>query len=319
MAEDCPYGDREPSYCPNIYPRECYDENTRNRCCATCARHMTSTKENCEYGDKASWCSNIKSFDCYVSGETCCDKCEQLCDGPEECPCGDHLSYCIQFERRECYDSKKARDCCEHCGRLKKGPEGCEFGDRERYCSKSECSDPNRWEGCCETCADEIAAGSTPDGLTCPAEGDLVYWCSKISSRDCYYSYYQDNCCGTCKQYESAIQGCEFGDKVSWCPSYAKTEADCMRPEIADLCCASCHAINTGAGSTIERPCEDMASWCPDIFPGQCYDPNTETTCCETCKSVKKGSTDCAYGDYYTWCKPQYCNTDGEKCCVTCP
>jgi len=29
--------------------------------------------------------------------------------------------------------------------------------------------------------------------------------------------------------------------------------------------------------------CDDNASWCPQIFAGQCYDHSVERVCCRTC------------------------------------
>ena len=32
----------------------------------------------CKYGDRASWCANISTSECYVNADTCCQTCAQL-------------------------------------------------------------------------------------------------------------------------------------------------------------------------------------------------------------------------------------------------
>ena len=34
--------------------------------------------KGCKYGDRASWCANISTSECYVNADTCCQTCAQL-------------------------------------------------------------------------------------------------------------------------------------------------------------------------------------------------------------------------------------------------
>ena len=36
------------------------------------------------------------------------------------------------------------------------------------------------------------------------------------------------------------VAGCEYGNKASWCANYIRGADECLRPEVAQLCCHSC-------------------------------------------------------------------------------
>ena len=40
--------------------------------------HFMFKPIGCKYGDRASWCANISTSECYVNADTCCQTCAQL-------------------------------------------------------------------------------------------------------------------------------------------------------------------------------------------------------------------------------------------------
>jgi len=81
----CEYGDRDVKYCSVRLLRDCYDVSVQQTCCASCdAARNTDAADDCQFGDKASWCSNPAQFtpaDCYTSA-TCCETCAAYRTGP---------------------------------------------------------------------------------------------------------------------------------------------------------------------------------------------------------------------------------------------
>ena len=106
----CEYGDHK-SWCGRIKRSQCYNERTRTDCCETCRHfetdipgkfraswfilfdqihygHMWQFIEiislssscwlGCEHGDRASWCANITTSECYVNHDMCCQTCAHL-------------------------------------------------------------------------------------------------------------------------------------------------------------------------------------------------------------------------------------------------
>lgn len=93
----CEYGDRDPTYCARNSDRmNCYDSNYLSSCCATCQSKLDAALNSsigCGYGDRASWCSTIESWQCYDSSATCCDKCHRLSVGPAGSYCSTSALY----------------------------------------------------------------------------------------------------------------------------------------------------------------------------------------------------------------------------------
>jgi len=64
------------------------------------------------------------------------------------------------------------------------------------------------------------------------------------------------------------------------------------------------------------RPnCQDHAAWCDELFPGQCYDQNTQQVCCATCSRYDKSQPGESLGG------PSHCFTIAVRpsVCPYCP
>ncbi|ESN99471.1 hypothetical protein HELRODRAFT_163021 [Helobdella robusta] len=148
----CPNGDQA-FYCSTIKPSECY--SSKSTCCTTCAKYYDSTNQNCEYGDKADWCSS------YVQGPAecqrtevaslCCKTCKDKKKIFEVGTCVDSADWCKGMFAGFCYDPSVASTCCAACASYSKESKGeCLYGDMYSWCSKEFCS-MNAAE-CCQSC-----------------------------------------------------------------------------------------------------------------------------------------------------------------------
>merc|ERR1712150_8853 len=68
-----------------------------------------------------------------------------------------------------------------------------------------------------------------------------------IKGSTCYDKATRDKCCATCKQYETGIPDCLFGDRNRRCPMYVNFSPRICRRN-SDICCESCK--NKKAGET---------------------------------------------------------------------
>lgn len=318
-VDPCPDGDQQ-SFCSTMPVSDCY--HYPDVCCATCDDHYTGV-DGCLYGDRdVTYCSQIGRRDCYDVNvvQTCCARCaaERDTQAPADCQFGDKASWChpTQLEPHSCYSSDEI--CCDTCASYRTVQPGCEYGDRVSWCqtySDLDCSDDQQREQCCGTCAQRTDEPSgSPGGGSCPL-GDGANFCSTMPAMDCYY--YSDLCCATCPTHYTGVEGCEYGDQVSWCETYVQGVEECARPEVELLCCNKCRPYLEGA-VTQAPVCEDNADWCDGLFAGYCYDPAVESTCCARCAQVMTNDASCRYGDVFTWCATEYCSQNSLECCTTC-
>ncbi|KAK2144967.1 hypothetical protein LSH36_715g01006 [Paralvinella palmiformis] len=149
---------------------------------------------------------------------------------------------------------------------------------------------------------------------------DTSQYCYQIQGgRDCYSRHL--DCCATCRQYETNNPICPYGDKISWCRHYVSEQGTRIcdeDPFIRSECCASCGSEAVEMRQVVDEPCEDKATWCANIFSGQCYDTVTQKTCCAKCSSLRTNDVRCLFGDVYSWCSKTYCRTQARECCQTC-
>ncbi|ESN99470.1 hypothetical protein HELRODRAFT_163020 [Helobdella robusta] len=333
---NCRYGDKV-SWCPTISASSCYSSN--DSCCQYCLQYQTNIP-GCDYGDKMSGCTlDVCQYPSYLP--YCCKTCQAyiststaklpsttttttttttLKPVSASCPNGDSASWCSTITADACYGSSST--CCATCPKFYNPSNiGCEYGDQASWCStyvKSnvECQKSEVASLCCASCKQFKSPNSeTP---SCPY-GDQANYCSSVNSWDCYSS--KSICCISCAKYfNSTFKGCEYGNQVPWCESYVQGITECQRPEVAAYCCKTCASIKPQSLLSTTGPvCLDGADWCNGLFAGYCYDASVEKTCCATCKKYLNGRTgNCRYGDFYSWCKPEYCAMNSVECCSTC-
>lgn len=67
-------------------------------------------------------------------------------------------------------------------------------------------------------------------------EGDEVPFCEKVRSKPslCYKAFNYNKCCETCKNLDSEVEACRFGDKMEGCSTN-------MCVTEAEDCCGTCN------------------------------------------------------------------------------
>ncbi|RUS82120.1 hypothetical protein EGW08_010132, partial [Elysia chlorotica] len=148
---DCPYGDTallrgDGSTCAEHiakYPSACYNNETREICCSSCARLHTGTYA-CPYGDRRVGCTRDLCDQVLPNGtllaELCCGTCNYT--GPRECrdvtliddfTCQERIE---SYSSQGCYNGTVAFHCCASCSKMRLDIPGCEYGDliKGGYC-----------------------------------------------------------------------------------------------------------------------------------------------------------------------------------------
>ncbi|XP_070174040.1 metalloprotease mig-17-like [Littorina saxatilis] len=93
-------------------PSHCYQTYNQRVCCQSC-QAAKSAKEDCVYGDRASWCSDLQNYECYVNSEVCCATCVKSKTAVAGCEFGDKASWCATMDVRNC--PLNSQVCCEKC------------------------------------------------------------------------------------------------------------------------------------------------------------------------------------------------------------
>jgi len=86
------------------------------------------------------------------------------------------------------------------------------------------------------------AARNAPDSSKTQPSAEEVKWLSRVS---------------VCVRTE----GCEFGDKATWCSSYVRGPDQCQRAEVADLCCHSCARYTAPSSTTTTSTMRSFMVW----------------------------------------------------------
>lgn len=212
--------------------------------------------------------------------------------------------------------------------------DSCVFGDyrglynvnnRKLSCSQMgsemphKCYEKNMAVDCCETCP-SIRRTDIPDceyGDRSPDE------CRRGRLADCYQAAYRSRCCRTCGE-ERGPEGCEYGDRASWCPTISRSR--CYSEE--KTCCQTCSAVRTGT-----QGCEygDRADWCSGYIRdgSECRNPEIARLCCHACAPYVNGnvrttttlSPPASCADKASWCPRitrDQCYEGNDTCCATC-
>ncbi|XP_045177705.2 uncharacterized protein LOC123537879 [Mercenaria mercenaria] len=184
------------------------------------------------------------------------------------------LMYCNQPGTSQCYSTIPAEGT--PCGKGKWCDQGrcvasarapnnnadnCAIGDRPglfdntgKTCAQYIADDPAKCYGdytggnCCESCNSKRTGDAT-----CEFGDHGRSFCSSMPRYGCYSN--EEYCCGTCAQVKnSALPGCEFGDKASGCRSDS-----CWRYTAQELtiCCETCFdpakTVTTTTSTTTKR------------------------------------------------------------------
>jgi len=246
---------------------------------ATLPGMLFDANKQCQliHGPGAYYCSGLKNdaemcreLTCYVPRLGNCYRAsdQRAATGT---PCGDN-KWCMKSE-------------CVYDSRAPAGKDKCLYGDRAgiiqetgKTCKQTIADEPwkcylERFQDlCCASCG-AIYNTSRPQCRY----GDKHHICRTITRRDCYDSNRRDECCSTCEKLKGPIQGCEYGDKTSWCKDIFA--GSCVVD--GDQCCETCPKLKTGDPNC---PYGDLDQWCPSIGRLDCY---THKRCCKTCDQFR--------------------------------
>ncbi|XP_041367785.1 A disintegrin and metalloproteinase with thrombospondin motifs 6-like [Gigantopelta aegis] len=132
------------------------------------------------------------------------------------------------------------------------------------------------------------------------------------ASEICYAMYCYSSQTSKCYQYNAA-RGTTCGDK-KWC-----IDGLCVYSPDAPSIDESC-PFGDESGVVFGNTCENYVT----NTPRKCYREVVRRRCCTSCGRYYTGVPDCLYGDRYTGCKEQYCDSDYDNktrysgCCGTC-
>ncbi|ESO13004.1 hypothetical protein HELRODRAFT_188065 [Helobdella robusta] len=220
----CIYGDKQPEYCKGLKPSSCYNNQDLKLCCQTCKNFWMTDMMNCEYGDRASWCSDpsqMKASNCYNSENTCCLQCAKFNLQLYGCQYGDKID-CSFVTPDQC--PSMADNCCIKCN--------------PQYSSLA----PSILKGI------NITLHSPPP-LTKRFSNcnDGRPWCNNLPPFSCYDSTLKNSCPCVCQQMRVSADsnGFEYGDKYTWCGNITKTECGNLFSQGA--CSVSCLTAKDGS------------------------------------------------------------------------
>ncbi|XP_067938522.1 uncharacterized protein [Watersipora subatra] len=291
-------------------PSTCYNEDLRQRCCASCALFLeqrASAGYNvsyCPYGDRASHCvADFQLADCSMGDNQylCCDTCNMMIE-TTAVPCEDSGTISCNLDSSNCYTSFYEEQCCATC-RAYIRPNldyTCRYGDSSDQCDSlitfGQVCSPLEESVCCEACANALLT-TTPD----PCQDDSPSCAQLVGgiARNCYNL--EDFCCRSCRPFvqEYRPESCKYGDVLPIC-----TIDTCDLLE--SQCCATC--ADRPPTTTTRPPCSDASDQCMNgIYnlanePKGCYRTETRDACCNSCRMLEIGTSECLYGNKETLC-----------------
>ncbi|KAK7112926.1 hypothetical protein V1264_012300 [Littorina saxatilis] len=186
----------------------------------------------CEYGDRASWCSTPSSEGCYDNEETCCGTCKKYETSIPSCEYGDRASWCSTISANACH--LNGDTCCRSCA------------DQQSVTIAAPAPAPTAAPAPAPTAAPEPAIRAT--GTNLDSQGRVCYdrtnWCPTVSPWNCYTTWMNDACCGTCKKYVTSVPNCKYGDRWYGCDKLLVYPRKCYMYE--NECCSWCAQHETG-------------------------------------------------------------------------
>ncbi|XP_046380184.2 uncharacterized protein LOC124151650 isoform X4 [Haliotis rufescens] len=219
--DDCVFGDQsgvsfEGQTCEDFTAGDnspyCYQEVVRGRCCASCKRHFTGV-QSCLYGDKVRGCED--QFCAYIYD-----------DG-----------------------TRYADNCCKTCGRGVTVPITTTTTTRAPVTTKTITTTTTTTT----TRAPVPTTASTSQGGDCTSNlGDRNgvtfngMSCVGYVISDpgvCYSESTQNYCCFSCKQRQTGIQGCKYGDKSPAICSGLTAPLDTSCKGLEETCCNTCKSV----------------------------------------------------------------------------
>ncbi|XP_070185796.1 A disintegrin and metalloproteinase with thrombospondin motifs 1-like isoform X2 [Littorina saxatilis] len=213
-SDTCPYGD-PPQHsrvfgnmsCQSLVTLGnaslCYAEYYRRTCCGSCEAAY-SHQEDCEFGDKASWCAPSQyPYVCNRNSNVCCASCLPYFNASRTgCEYGDKATWCATADYpHTCALNDEA--CCESCQQFfNASRRGCEYGDKATWCATTDYPSVCHLSAdvCCESCQrfyNESRIGReythnaslsddvTDDNKLCPVSSDVYSTsCSRKDQKD---------------------------------------------------------------------------------------------------------------------------------------
>lgn len=327
-AVGCEFGDRA-SWCPTYVTSniDCYNEG--DTCCQSCEPHRLSIA-GCEYGNRADWCTMLRPSYCYTDSYQCCQSCAHFFNqSAVGCEYGDHSDWCNVADPHQCYHN--ADTCCRTCSHFYTAVVGCEYGDRAAACTIQDCSKPAGNVTCCATCNQSSLSVSRPvlsssvltvtqtfpsqkfpSSASLPAYSLPATSSSSSSSANGWFSSWRTPST-TVTRSSSTLSTLRSHSSV------ASTSTLSTRPSSASSSSSS-STERTTANTRAHCPTEIQPDWCSQIKPSDCY--TVPDICCDVCSRhvYDPYSTNCYYGDHYTWCSQRYCSIPSLRaaCCATC-
>ncbi|XP_041374976.1 A disintegrin and metalloproteinase with thrombospondin motifs 7-like isoform X2 [Gigantopelta aegis] len=243
----------------------------------------------------------------YTPDEHC-----QLIEGKDSYFCRDFYSNAADYSHicfnMWCHVADYKRNICNNY----EGSDGYICGNK-KICRKGACVFDKDVPAVLDFCPQGDQPGIIWNNYTC---AELV----RHEPEMCYDRNTRVRCCQSCYSINTQVQGCEYGDRSSWCRTDLVIPTGCYSNE--QLCCETCSKLKDLANPTC--PFGDKSTWCMASLkpPYECYD--NEDLCCGTCQKYRNSSNiGCEYGDKSTWCRndlqpPHNCYKNSDLCCESC-
>jgi len=288
----------------------------------------SSAPADCYGDDSVTWCSDMNRDRCYYRADQqlCCATCRQYRTNLVGCEYGDWLESC---ENRDCTDEYYAEQCCSTCHTADHptvplattttttAPTTTPSTTTSTTTSTTPSTSTSTTTTTTTTRTPAPAPVPTAPGAPhqnlppedavnqngppvdadnsrgmCPEGVDEASWCPSINTRNCYADH--ERCCQTCHQHITGVEGCMYGNRVSWCGTIFAGQ--CYDASVRRDCCMTCQSYATAYGTDSED-CEygDRYSWCATTSQSRCTESaEIKAKCCLTCGSEDTSSTSSA-------------------------
>ncbi|KAK3744250.1 hypothetical protein RRG08_020510 [Elysia crispata] len=247
QVRDCEYGD----HVDGCDSRSCpfADTDYLEQCCGTCNYGTPYTTTGTTMHPFSS--TPIKDTQEPTTSAGCIDNSEILIDGMT-------CSEVTRTTPSRCYQDSVLAVCCASCEKVSSGVQGCEYGDRFPSACQKVTSCVGREQICCDTCrgggdnaeVTTTTAPITPQPPSVCRDNPLIQVnrlpCQSAIQDDpslCYNPNVARDCCFSCSQAHTGVNGCEYGDRY---PDTCANLINCAGSVLQ--CCQTCSGGNNPGG-----------------------------------------------------------------------
>ncbi|XP_046553728.1 A disintegrin and metalloproteinase with thrombospondin motifs 6-like isoform X4 [Haliotis rubra] len=229
------------------------------------APEAPSANENCVFGDQSGVAFEGQTCEDFTGGENspycyqqvvrgrCCASCNRYYTGVESCLYGNTVRGC---DARFCdyiYEdgTRYADNCCQTCGQVvpittttttttTRAPVTTTMTTTKTTTKAPVPTTIPNTQG--DDCTGNLGDrnGITFNGMSC---ADYV----NSDSGVCYSESTQNYCCSSCRQKETGIQGCRYGDKSPSICSGLTTPLETSCKGLEETCCNTCKSVISGS------------------------------------------------------------------------